>query len=143
MTGAAFVAACDAAVKRLEEREHHQGRQDEGGADTLLRRFRIQAHREGQKTSCRLPSKGEGGEVNFPVRIVNVRAKPSNVVAFPSAELHPLQVIQSAIEAKLEIALVLGVTKDGTEFFAASSPDGGDALWLMQRAIHKLMEAAK
>jgi hypothetical protein len=36
--------------------------------------------------------------------------------------------------------VVIAFDKNGEFHFASSSPDGGDALWLMEMAKHKLMK---
>lgn len=43
------------------------------------------------------------------------------------------RILQSAVAADLECAIVIGRTKDGVEYFASSLADGGDVLWLMER----------
>ena len=41
---------------------------------------------------------------------------------------------------ELECVVIAGYGKDGTEYFASSLADGGDALWLLERCKKKLLE---
>jgi hypothetical protein len=50
-------------------------------------------------------------------------------------------VIESAL-GKLEGVVILGYDKDGQEYFASSYADGGDMLWLLERAKKALLEVA-
>jgi len=43
------------------------------------------------------------------------------------------KILNGALNADLESAIVIGYTKDGNEYFASSLADGGDCLWLMER----------
>lgn len=54
--------------------------------------------------------------------------------------LDPDRVLQKAI-GKLERVVVIGITKDGSEFFAFSEADGGTTLWDLERAKLKLLQA--
>lgn len=58
-------------------------------------------------------------------------AKPSST---PTA-----LVLEKARDADLKAVLVLGYDADGREYIDVNIDDGGDAIWLLQRAIHKLM----
>ena len=49
-------------------------------------------------------------------------------------DVDPQLVLQNALDKKLKVAVVLGYTADGAEFFASSVADGADAVWLMERA---------
>jgi hypothetical protein len=51
------------------------------------------------------------------------------------------QVIESAL-GKLEGVVILGYDKDGQEYFASSYADGGNMLWLLERAKKALLEMA-
>lgn len=55
--------------------------------------------------------------------------------------LDPERVIESA-KGKLERVIIIGRTLDGKEYFASSDPDGGTALWDMERAKLKLLRLA-
>lgn len=50
-------------------------------------------------------------------------------------------VLESAL-GKLEGVVILGYDKDGQEYFASSYADGGDMLWLLERAKKALLEVA-
>lgn len=50
------------------------------------------------------------------------------------------RVLQSAIDAKIKTALVLGYDADGEFYFASTKADGGDIIWLMEIAKKKLLE---
>lgn len=50
----------------------------------------------------------------------------------------PDRVLSNA-EGKLEHVIIVGYKKDGSEYFKSSVADGGDALWILERARHKLM----
>lgn len=66
----------------------------------------------------------------------------SNVVIFPgitTLDLDPDRVLESAL-GKLDGVVVVGFDKDGQEYFASSYADGGDVLWLFERAKKKLLE---
>lgn len=68
----------------------------------------------------------------------------SDVVNFPgitSLDIPADQVLESAI-GQLSGVLVLGYDKDGREYFASSYADGGDMLWLLERAKKELLEIA-
>lgn len=52
----------------------------------------------------------------------------------------PEKILSAAIDHDLETVLVIGRTKDGDLYFAGSSADGGDALWMMELAKKALME---
>ena len=52
--------------------------------------------------------------------------------------LDPNRVLTQAVD-KLTKVVVIGYTLDGEEYFASSTSDGGDVLWMMARAQHKLM----
>lgn len=54
-------------------------------------------------------------------------------------DLPPDQVLEKAI-GKLDKVVVIGYESDGTEYFASSCADGGDALWLLERCKKKLLE---
>lgn len=49
------------------------------------------------------------------------------------------QVLEMAKEAGLTDVVVIGYDKDGDEYFASSKSDGGDVLWLLERAKYKLL----
>jgi hypothetical protein len=47
-----------------------------------------------------------------------------------------------AAGGKLESVVIAGYDKDGSEYFASSIADGGEALWILQRASHRLLAMA-
>lgn len=57
-----------------------------------------------------------------------------------SLDIPPEKILNAAIQHDLETVLVIGRTKEGELYFAGSSADGGDALWLMALAKKALME---
>lgn len=64
-----------------------------------------------------------------------------NVVNFTGVtklDLPPDRMLESAV-GKLEGVVLLGYTKDGEEYFASSYADGGDMLWLLERAKKALL----
>lgn len=68
-------------------------------------------------------------------------AKSGNVVDFTGItrlDLDPERVLAKAA-GQLASVIVVGFDKDGEEFFASSVSDGGEALWILQRACHKLL----
>jgi hypothetical protein len=46
------------------------------------------------------------------------------------------------MEERFESVLVLGFRADGSIYTDLSNPDGGEALWLLERAKHTLMREA-
>lgn len=68
----------------------------------------------------------------------------TNIVRFPGItklDIPADHVLESAT-GKLEGVVVLGYTADGQEYFASSYADGGDMLWLLERAKKALLEVA-
>ena len=57
----------------------------------------------------------------------------------PSNYQDPGAVLADALDRKLETVVVIGFHEDGSFYFSSSSPDGGDALWLLRAAELKLM----
>lgn len=67
-----------------------------------------------------------------------------NVVNLPvrtKLDLPPERVLDAAKDADLDGCFVIGRTKDGDLYFASSIADGGDILWLWEKAKPLLMEA--
>ena len=50
-------------------------------------------------------------------------------------------VLNGALEADLEDVIVIGRTKNDFHFFASTSADGGDILWLMEQAKMRLLQS--
>lgn len=68
----------------------------------------------------------------------------TNVVRFTGItklDIPADHVIESAL-GKLKGVVILGYDKDGQEYFASSYADGGDMLWLLERAKKALLEVA-
>ena len=66
------------------------------------------------------------------------------VVDFPgitNLDISPDRVLNRAL-GKLDGVVVLGYDKDGQEYFKTSYADGGDMLWLLERAKLALMKTA-
>lgn len=53
-------------------------------------------------------------------------------------DLPPDRLLNAALD-KLESVVIIGFDKDGDEYFASSLADGGDVLWLMERAKIELL----
>lgn len=65
-----------------------------------------------------------------------------NVIELPGVtdkDSSVAQVLTMATDANLTDAIVLGYDADGEFYFRSTKADGGDVLWLLQLAIHKLM----
>lgn len=63
-----------------------------------------------------------------------------DVVLWPKlGELPPAAVLADAAQRELDQVFVMGFSKDGDVYFAASMADGGDLLWLMEVAKTRLM----
>jgi hypothetical protein len=56
-------------------------------------------------------------------------------------DLPPERILRGAIEKDLDGCFVIGRDKDGDLYFASSIADGGDILWLWEKAKTLLMEA--
>lgn len=68
----------------------------------------------------------------------------SNVVdlnVITTLPLDPDRVLQGAV-GKLDRVIVIGIDKDGEEYFASSEADGGTAVWDLERAKIKLLRCA-
>ena len=67
---------------------------------------------------------------------------PNNVTdigCITTLDIPPDKVLDRAV-GNLEQVCVIGTTNDGDFYFASSKADGGEVLWLLQLAIHKLMK---
>jgi len=67
----------------------------------------------------------------------------TNVIDLPvitTLDLPPSRVLEAAIEADLQDAIVVGYDAEGEFYFAASKADGGDVLWLLELAKKQLLE---
>lgn len=54
-------------------------------------------------------------------------------------DLPPDRILEAA-QGRLDSCLILGWDKEGQMFFASSYADGGEVLWLMEKAKKMLME---
>jgi len=52
------------------------------------------------------------------------------------------RVLRKAIEADLQTAVVIGYTQDGEFYFASTTADGGNVMWLTEQARHELLKVA-
>jgi hypothetical protein len=71
-------------------------------------------------------------------------SEPDNVVILPvitRLNIPPDRVLNDALAADLDGAVVIGQRKDGSYYFSSSIADGGDALWLLEWAKVALMRA--
>lgn len=50
----------------------------------------------------------------------------------------PDEVLEACV-GNMKTVLVIGWDNEGEEYFASSTPDGGDLLWLMERFKHGLI----
>lgn len=53
------------------------------------------------------------------------------------------RVLSASIAEKVEDVIVIGRRADGSLYFASSSPDGGDVLWLMELAKLALLNVPR
>lgn len=66
-----------------------------------------------------------------------------NILTFDGVtrlDLSAERILQAAIDAKIESAVVLGYDADGEFYFASTKADGGEVIWLMEIAKKKLLE---
>lgn len=52
------------------------------------------------------------------------------------------RVLRRALESELDGVIVLGVTKDGDDYFASSWADGAEVVWHLMRGVYKLNKIA-
>lgn len=64
-----------------------------------------------------------------------------NLSVVSTLPLDPDRLLQKAI-GELDRVIIIGVDKEGEEYFASSDPDGGTAIWDMERAKLKLLRLA-
>jgi hypothetical protein len=68
----------------------------------------------------------------------------SNIVdigCITTLDLDPDRVLTNAC-GELSRVVIIGEREDGSEYFASSASDGGDVLWMMERAKLKLLRMA-
>jgi hypothetical protein len=71
-----------------------------------------------------------------------LRIDPADIIMSPavtSLNLNPDLVLNQATKDGLTDVIIIGYDNDGDEYFKSSISDGGTALWLLQRSIHRLM----
>lgn len=68
--------------------------------------------------------------------------KVSTLPVVTTLDLDSNRVLQSALDAGVTSAVVMGYDKDGQFYFASSKADGGDVLWLIETAKLKLLGVA-
>jgi hypothetical protein len=68
----------------------------------------------------------------------------SNVLIFPiahaSAQVSPETILEGAIESDLDLAIVVGVTKEGKPYIASTEGYLPDVLWRLAQAQRLLLE---
>lgn len=64
-----------------------------------------------------------------------------NLSVVSTLPLDPDRLLQKAI-GELDRVIIVGIDKEGQEYFASSDPDGGTAIWDMERAKLKLLRLA-
>ena len=57
-------------------------------------------------------------------------------------DLDPVRVLDQASKHEFSRVMILGITKDGQEYYAMSCGDASAALWDMERCRYSLMQAA-
>jgi len=55
-----------------------------------------------------------------------------------SNSISPTTILAGAHNADLEIVCIVGMKKDGTEYFASSHADAAESMFYLQRGIYKL-----
>jgi len=53
------------------------------------------------------------------------------------------KILASAAGARLQDVVVIGWREDGEMYFASSSADGAEVLWLLRQAEHELIAAVR
>jgi hypothetical protein len=59
---------------------------------------------------------------------------------FTKLDLPPKQILNEAKKADLELAIVIGIDKNGELYFASSKADGADVLWWIEKAKKALLD---
>lgn len=65
-----------------------------------------------------------------------------NVIVLPvvtKLDIPADRILDGALEDKLDKVVVLGYDMEGEEYFASSIADGGEVIWLIERAKLKLL----
>jgi hypothetical protein len=72
------------------------------------------------------------------------KLKLASVVVLPvitTLDIDVQRVLNAAVNAELERAIVIGRTADGELYFASSKSGGGEILWDLETARLRLMES--
>lgn len=67
----------------------------------------------------------------------------SNVIELPvitTLDIPPERILRKAIDADLQEVIIIGTSQEGDMYFAGSMADGGNALWLIEKAKKALLE---
>jgi hypothetical protein len=68
--------------------------------------------------------------------------EPTNIIKFTGLtklDLEPDAILTAALGSLTEV-VIIGTTKDGNQYFATSSADGKNILWLLETARFMLMD---
>jgi hypothetical protein len=95
-------------------------------------------HTAGQDTGSEEEGVGERCHACFGAMpcAAHANVEPLNIIT--SNDVDPVRILAGAHNRGLEIVVVVGMTKDGNEYFASSAADAAESSWLLQRGIHKL-----
>lgn len=66
-----------------------------------------------------------------------------NVILFPGSttnELPPDRILKAAIDEKVSLVVILGYTPEGKEYFASSTGDKQEIVWLLERLKYELLK---
>lgn len=69
----------------------------------------------------------------------------SNIIDLPvitKLDLNPDRILEAA-KGKLDIAIIIGVDKEGDFYFASTKADGGEVNWWLDTAKRKLFEVCE
>jgi len=69
-------------------------------------------------------------------------AEVVNLETVTRLDLPAERILQAALAAGLESAIVIGYDADGDEYFASSLADGGAVIWLLERSKLRLLRMA-
>lgn len=72
-------------------------------------------------------------------KAVPIRAEVVTLNCVTRHDIPVERIIDSAASVSLTSVVILGFTEDGQEYFAASSPDGPEVLWLLERCKRELL----
>jgi len=62
-----------------------------------------------------------------------------NFTGITTHKIPPEKLLEEALGHDLDTVVLLGYTKKGDEYFCCSTPDGGEVVWLLERAKFELM----